>query len=100
MHNNYLDQSALTRESGIEELLDQISKLSPEKKALLIKHLLGQEGDKEDSSGVHVILGNGHNYSWHAGMVVQISSGNEELMQQIVSALATRIERGDLKPNP
>lgn len=94
---NHLEQTGIMREVNMDELLDQIAKLSEEQRTRLIKHLLGQESKKdEDTSGVHVILGNGHNYSWNAKMVIQISSGNEELMQQIITALATRIENPDL----
>lgn len=69
----------------LDNLLSQIKSLTPDEKAQLIEELLGKD------SGMSVFFSNGHVFK--SDVTIQINASSPELMQRIVDAIATRIER-------
>ncbi len=86
------NQEGIVPNSEIEDLLDRIARLSDKERQKLTEHL----NKEKEAPGVNVILGNGHNYSYDAKMVIQISLGDEELARELVTALSQQIRNANL----
>ena len=69
----------------LDNLLRQIKSLTPDERAQLIEELLGKD------SGMSVFFSNGHVFK--SDITIQINASSPEVMERIVDAIATRIER-------
>lgn len=78
----------VTQEDKLKTLIAEIDRLPPSEKAQLLGSLLGNP-----ESGMSVVFGNGHNHVLSAEIVVQINSADPAMIQSILSAIASRIEK-------
>lgn len=82
-----MENVSLDTNNRIERLIDEVSSLPPEQKDQVLSALL----EESTPSRFSMILGNGHISK--ADVVIQVNSLGGDMMQKIVEAITTRIEK-------
>jgi hypothetical protein len=77
---------SLDTNNRVERLIDEIGELSPEEKERLIAGIVTESGTR-----FSMVFGNGH--ITKADVVIQVNSLPEAYLNQVITAIASRIEK-------